>query len=55
MTRILKRLAAAACMTLTLGVAFADQPLKIGSITYDPQANVNPASRQKITQSPETK
>lgn len=41
MTRILKRLAAAACMTLTLGVAFADQPLKIGSITYDPQANVN--------------
>ena len=38
MTRILKRLAAAACMTLTLGVAFADQPLKIGSITYDPQA-----------------
>lgn len=41
MTRILKRLAAAACMTLTLGVAFAGQPLKIESITYEPQANVN--------------
>ena len=41
MTRILKRLAAAACMTLTLGIAFAGQPLKIESITYEPQANVN--------------
>lgn len=41
MTRILKRLAAAACMTLTLGVAFAGQPLKIESITYEPQTNVN--------------
>lgn len=41
MTHILKRLAAAACMTLTLGIAFAGQPLKIESITYEPQANVN--------------
>ena len=41
MTHILKRLAAAACMTLTLGIAFAGQPLKVESITYEPQANVN--------------
>lgn len=41
MTRILKRLAAAACMTLTLSAALAGQPLKIESITYEPQANVN--------------
>lgn len=38
MPHILKRLAAAACMTLTLGIAFAGQPLKIESITYEPQA-----------------
>ena len=37
MTRILKRLAAAACMTLTLGVAFADQPRKLCFSSYDPQ------------------
>jgi len=41
MPHILKRLAAAACMTLTLGIAFAGQPLKIESIPYEPQANVN--------------
>lgn len=49
MPHILKRLAAAACMTLTLGIAFAGQPLKIESITYEPQANVNgePTSAQR--------